>query len=438
MIQFALCHHHPDLERVTARRNRADALPVDNPPLRDNQGPYHLMVASVKDYAIYMLDVDGHVMSWNAGAARFKGYRAKEIIGKHFSRFYTKDDLERGKPALGLQTAIAEGRFEDEGWRVRKDGSQFWADVVLTALWDEMGRLRGFSKVTRDVTERKKAEEAVLQLNSELEQRVRDRTAQIFAERKHAEQAILEVNAQLEQRVRARTAELEAANKELESFSYSVSHDLRAPLRHVQGYAEMLATAAAGQLSDKAQRYLQTISDASAEMGHLIDDLLAFSRMGRVEMSKSSVSLDQLVQETIRDLKITTQGRNIAWDVAPLPQVTGDPSMLKQVFVNLIGNAVKYTRKRDLAEIQIGYAGEEEGQAVFFVRDNGAGFDMKYVHKLFGVFQRLHRADEFEGTGIGLAIVRRTVARHGGRTWAEGKVDEGAAFYFTLQRAIEI
>lgn len=405
--------------------------------MQDNEEIFRLMVDSVKDYAIYMLDADGHVMSWNAGAQRFKGYRAKDIIGKHFSCFYTKDDLEHGKPAIGLQTAIAEGRFEDEGWRVRKDGSQFWANVVITALRDETGRLRGFCKVTRDITEQKKAKEEILQLNAELEQRVRDRTAQIIAERKHAEEEILKVNAQLELRVRARTAELEAANKELEAFSYSVSHDLRAPLRHVQGYAEMLATAAAGRLSDKAQRYLQTISDASAEMGQLIDDLLAFSRMGRVEMSNGSVSLDQVVRETIRDLEMSTKGRNIAWDVAPLPQVMGDPSMLKQVFVNLIGNAVKYTRKRDAAEIQIGYAGDEEGQAVFFVRDNGAGFDMKYVHKLFGVFQRLHRADEFEGTGIGLAIVRRTVARHGGRTWAEGKVGDGATFYLTLQRAIE-
>ncbi|MEN3295746.1 MAG: hypothetical protein V7642_4999 [Burkholderiales bacterium] len=418
-------------------KTTVSAVPAANPAAQDNEEIFRLMVESVKDYAIYMLDPGGHIMSWNAGAERFKGYRAEDIIGKHFSCFYKKDDLDRGAPATGLRIAIAEGRFEDEGWRVRQDGSQFWANVIITTLRDEKGQLRGFSKVTRDITERKKAREEILQLNAELEQRVRDRTAQIIAERKQAEEAILKANAQLEQRVRARTAELEAANKELESFSYSVSHDLRAPLRHVQGYAEMLAAAAAGQLSDKAQRYLRTISDASAEMGQLIDDLLAFSRMGRVEMSKGSVSLDQVVRETIQDLEMTTRGRNIAWDIAPLPQVTGDPSMLKQVFLNLIGNAVKYTRKRDAAEIQIGYAGDEEGQAVFFVRDNGAGFDMKYVQKLFGVFQRLHRADEFEGTGIGLAIVRRTVARHGGRTWAEGKVGDGATFYLTLQRATE-
>jgi light-regulated signal transduction histidine kinase (bacteriophytochrome) len=245
------------------------------------------------------------------------------------------------------------------------------------------------------------------------------------------------MNAELEQRVHTRTAELLVANKELESFSYSVSHDLRAPLRHVQGYAEMLATASAGSLSDKAQRYLQTIIDASADMAQLIDDLLAFSRMGRSEMRGVQVNLDEVVGDTIRELGTTVRERQISWNVGPLPGVKGDLAMLKQVFVNLVGNAVKYTSKRERAEISIGHLGDEEGQPVFFVRDNGAGFDMRYVQKLFGVFQRLHRADEFEGTGIGLAIVGRIVARHGGRIWAEGAVGSGAAFYFTLPSAIE-
>lgn len=436
-MQLELCQRRSLTESRDASRAQSSAILVDHQQSwQDNEELFHLMVDSVKDYGIYMLDTHGYVRSWNAGAERFKGFQAEEIIGKHFSTFYTKGDLDQDKPAAGLQAAIADGRFEGEGWRVRKDGSQFWANVVITALCDETGQLRGFSKVTRDITERKKAEDDIIQLNADLEQRVCDRTAQIIAERKQAEEKIREVNAQLEQRVRTRTAELEAANKELESFSYSVSHDLRAPLRHVQGYAEMLAAATAGQLSDKAQRYLQTISDASADMGQLIDDLLAFSRMGRVDLRKDCVNLDQIVHETIRDQEMMTQGRDITWNTAPLPQVIGDLPMLKQVLVNLIGNAVKYTRKRGSAEIQIGYAGEDGAQGVFFVRDNGAGFDMQYVHKLFGVFQRLHRADEFEGTGIGLAIVRRTVARHGGRTWAEGKVGEGATFYFTLQRVI--
>lgn len=386
---------------ITARKEAEEIL-------RASEERFRMMVTAVQDYAIYMLSADGEVMSWNVGAERLKGYRAEEIVGNHFSSFYSKDDVEHGKPARGLQVAVAEGRFEDDGWRVRKDGSQFWANVVITALRDETGQLRGFSKVTRDLTERKKAEEKILQMNAELEQRVH-----------------------------TRTAELLAANKELESFSYSVSHDLRAPLRHVQGYAEMLATASAGSLSDKAQRYLQTIIDASTDMAQLIDDLLAFSRMGRSEMRGVQVNLDEVVSDTIRELGTTVRERQISWNVGPLPGVKGDLAMLKQVFVNLVGNAVKYTSKRERAEISIGHLGDEEGQPVFFVRDNGAGFDMRYVQKLFGVFQRLHRADEFEGTGIGLAIVGRIVARHGGRIWAEGAVGSGAAFYFTLPSAIE-
>jgi PAS domain S-box-containing protein len=237
------------------------------------------------------------------------------------------------------------------------------------------------------------------------------------------------------QEVQASNQLLREANQELESFSYSVSHDLRAPLRHIQGYVEMLHRATEGQLSDKAKRYLKTITDASVEMGQLIDDLLAFSRMGRVEMNEVEGGLDICIQDTIRGLEMATKGRDIQWNIAPLPAVVGDPSMLRQVFSNLLGNAVKYSRQRSPAEIEVGCAGEEKGRLIFFVRDNGAGFDMKYSHKLFGVFQRLHRSEEFEGTGIGLATVRRIIARHGGRTWAEGKLNEGATFYFTLKPA---
>ena len=227
---------------------------------------------------------------------------------------------------------------------------------------------------------------------------------------------------------------LEEANKELESFSYSVSHDLRAPLRHVQGYVAMLQDAMDGKLPEKAQRYLKVITSASIEMGQLIDDLLEFSRMGRSEMGRRSVELDALVQDEINRLKAAAPERNIIWKVASLPAVSGDQSMLRQVFSNLLGNAVKYTRQRDPAIIEIGSAGEVDGQVVIFARDNGAGFDMAYAQKLFGVFQRLHRADEFEGTGIGLATVRRIVSRHGGRVWAEGEVGKGASFFFTLPR----
>lgn len=239
-----------------------------------------------------------------------------------------------------------------------------------------------------------------------------------------------------EEKLRKYAAALEESNRELDSFSYSVSHDLRAPLRHVQGYIELLTQeTAASPLSDKGRRYLQTITDASTEMGQLIDDLLAFSRTNQITLHESRVQLDGVVRATIRDLKTATRDRNIEWKIAPLPEVFGDPSTLKQVVVNLIGNAVKYSRPRNPAQIEIGCAGEEDGRVILFVRDNGVGFDMQYAHKLFGVFQRLHRAEEFEGTGIGLAIVQRVIARHHGRVWAEGALQRGATFYFTLRPA---
>jgi signal transduction histidine kinase len=257
-------------------------------------------------------------------------------------------------------------------------------------------------------------------------------------ERGRAEAEVRALNADLERRVTERTHALEVANKELESFSYSVSHDLRAPLRHVLGYVEMLESETAGQLSAVSQRYMTTIKDATTEMAQLIDDLLTFSRMGRSELSESRVQLDVLVREAIRSLENVTNGHEIIWQTSPLPQVIGDRSMLKQVIANLLDNAVKYSRMRRPARIEIGCAGEERGRTIVFVRDNGAGFDMKYAGKLFSVFQRLHRADEFEGTGIGLATVQRIVARHGGRIWAESARDQGATFYLTLTPASHV
>lgn len=273
------------------------------------------------------------------------------------------------------------------------------AEMVIAGSDGQAARVVG---INVDITRRKKAEELVTQLNADLKE--------------HA-------------------AQVEAANKELESFSYSVSHDLRAPLRHIHGYGQMLAKAAAGQLSEKADGYLKTIIAASVSMGQLIDDLLSFSRMGRAEMREATVDLNDMVQETLHSLEMATQDRNIVWQISPLPPAMGDPAMLRQVFANLIGNSVKYSRQRDPARIEIGCAGEEDGRHIYFVRDNGAGFEMQYAHKLFGVFQRLHRMDEFEGTGIGLATVHRILSRHGDRIWAESELDKGATFYFTLKAA---
>ena len=241
-------------------------------------------------------------------------------------------------------------------------------------------------------------------------------------------------NEDLQQRVRDRTTDLEAANLELEAFSYSVSHDLRAPLRHITGYAEMLVKSADPSLNDESRHCLKNITDTADEMQHLIEHLLEFSRLGRVELNCTAVDLEWVVQDAIQGLEPETRGRNVVWKRAPLPTVQGDPFLLKQVFVNLLSNALKYTRPRDPAQIEIACADEPGGDVVVVVRDNGVGFDMEYASKLFGVFQRLHRQDQFEGIGIGLANVQRIMTRHGGRVWAEAVVNEGASFFLSFGR----
>jgi light-regulated signal transduction histidine kinase (bacteriophytochrome) len=259
----------------------------------------------------------------------------------------------------------------------------------------------------------------------------RDHLQVELEQRKHREQQIRTLNRELGERA----GELEAANKELESFAYSVSHDLRAPLRHMVGYSELLQRQASAVLDEKSQRFIRTILESAKRMGNLIDDLLAFSRIGRAETRKSDVDLEQLVNEVVAEIGQDTKSRDIAWTIGTLPVCYGDRSMLRLVVVNLVSNAVKFTRMRKPAEIEIGCADRDKNEVEVFVRDNGAGFDMQYENKLFGVFQRLHLAEQFEGTGIGLATVQRIIHRHGGKVRAEGAVDRGATFYFSLPKA---
>jgi PAS domain S-box-containing protein len=389
---------------LTARKQAEEEL-------RKSEARFRMLVEEVKDYAIYMLDSQGRVATWNAGAEHLEGYRAEEIIGKNFSIFFTPEDVEGGVPSEALRRAAEEGHAHNEGWRARKDGSRFWTQGIITALRDESGRLYGFSKVAHDMTAQKKAEAEVRQLNAELEQRVIERTA-----------------------------ELQAVNKELEAFSYSVSHNLRTPVRHINAFVEMLEQSSADRLDAESRRKLETIAGAAQQMGKLIDDLLEFSRLGRAKLRKTTVNLAELVRAAQQDLRREMEGRPIEWIVGDLPEVSGDPSLLRQVLVNLISNALKYTRTRQPARIEIGCLDVEKEVVfidtkkafVFYIRDNGVGFNMEYAHKLFGAFQRLHRPAEFEGTGVGLAIVRRIIQRHEGRTWAEGEVDAGATFFFSL------
>lgn len=251
--------------------------------------------------------------------------------------------------------------------------------------------------------------------------------------RRRAEKKIHELNEELNRHVE----QVEFANRELEAFSYSVSHDLRAPLRHITGFVELLGKRDLSSLDEKSRHYLEVISDAARKMGDLIDDLLAFSRMSRTEIRKTAVDFGELVRDAISDLKDETAGRDIGWEIAPLPSAEGDAALLRQVMINLISNALKFTRSRSRARIEIGAVSDRPDETIFFVRDNGVGFDMKYSDKLFGLFQRLHRPEEFEGTGVGLANVQRIIHRHGGRTWAEGSPDSGAVFWFSLPKTGE-
>jgi len=252
-----------------------------------------------------------------------------------------------------------------------------------------------------------------------------------ITELKRAEKEVRQLNEELEKRVRQRTVQLEASNKELEAFSYSVSHDLRTPLISIEGFSNMLSKKYGKDLNEKAQMYLGAILKSTKQMNQLINDLLVLSRLKRKDFEVADIDMGELAKEVFEEFKAINRGRKFNFLINNVPHGAGDPSMIREVLMNLISNAIKFTKHRDIADIEVGgQAGNEEN--TFFVKDNGAGFDMEYAEKLFGAFQRLHSDTEYEGTGIGLAIVQRIISRHGGRVWAEGKVDKGACFYFTL------
>jgi len=321
--------------------------------------------------------------------------------GEIWYRISHPDDYARQDALFQQLVAGKIDRFSIDKRYLRPDGKIVWVMFTIQRRTCDDGSIEHLTTVV-DITERKRAEDEERELNTSLEGRVRERTA-----------------------------ELETANRELEAFSYSVSHDLRAPLRHVQGFIELLKKEPTSNLSPAGLRHLNTVQKSAQRMGMLIDDLLAFSRMGRSEMLLRPVKMNEVVDKVVHDLAPDLRGRKVSWKISSLPEVQADGPMIYQVWMNLLSNAVKYTRNREQAEIEV-RCEEKDNQWVFAVTDNGAGFEMQYVGKLFGVFQRLHGQHDFEGTGIGLANVRRIVRRHGGDSWAEGKVNEGATFYFSL------
>ena len=365
-------------------------------------------IVESSDDAIISKDLDGTITSWNEGAERLYGYSAAEALGRPISILLPPDQQDE---IAGLLRQIGQGirieRYETE--RVRKDGRTINVSLTLSPVRNSRGVIIGASAIAHDITERKQAQEALQKLLAELELRVTERTKEIS----EANQS------------------LQAANKELESFSYSVSHDLRTPLRAIDGFSRMLLKDYADKLDEEGRRKLNVIRSNTQTMSQLIDDLLAFSRVGRREIVSARLDMEGLVRAAWKELSLLNPERRPKLALDKLPRSIGDQALIKQVIVNLLSNAIKFSRSRESALVEVG-AYPEGARNVYFVRDNGAGFDMDYYNKLFGVFQRLHSTDEFEGTGVGLAIVDRIIRRHGGNVWAEGKVGEGATFYFTL------
>ena len=353
---------------------------------------------------IYFKDKDSRMIFCSQTLAKITGHASwRDMVGKHdleifpanTARIYHEEELpifREGKPMLNKTDPYYDAQ-----------GRKCWVSTNKWPVFGEDGKtVVGIFGISRDITELKEAEDKIIELNRDLEQRVVERTAQ-----------------------------LEDANKELESFSYSVSHDLRAPLRAIDGFSNILLEEYAGKLDAEGRRLLDVVRDNAERMGRLIDDILKFSRAGRLEMNAFRIDMEAMAHTVLDEILMRSPNPKLVVEIGHLPATVGDSAMMHQVFVNLLSNAIKFTHGREDARIEVGSsAGEHE--TVYFVKDNGAGFDMQYVDKLFGVFQRLHIESEFEGTGIGLAIVKRIITRHGGRVWAEGKVDEGATIYFTL------
>ena len=391
---------HMVVQEITERKLAAAELCANERKFRE--------MIEARDEAYYSVSLDGVLLDHDPAYNRIFGIDPEvDLRGQRTPDFFWLDEADRSAYVAQL---TRDGAISDYLARARSvDGRPLAVLMSAHLVRDDQGDVARIDGSVVDFTARKAAEDEIERLNAELEQRVLDRTAQ-----------------------------LDAANKELEAFAYSVSHDLRAPLRHISGFSSLLAERAGGSLDEKSHHYVDTISRSVREMGVLIDDLLQFSRTGRTELKIEPVDMNATLAEALEPLRREADDRDIEWSIGPLPTVVADRALLRQVWANLLGNAVKYTRGRAPAHIEVGARdGDAANEDVFWVRDNGVGFDMQYAHKLFGVFQRLHSAAEFEGTGIGLANVQRIINRLGGRVWAEAELDNGATFYFAVPRRKE-
>lgn len=369
--------------------------------LRQNRAQLHWFTEAARDYALLSLDLEGRVTSWNSSAERITGYTVREACDRPLMSFFPAEDHDRVRRAV--QRAGTEGTHTETGWRgLRKDGLEFPASVLLALSRSENGNEPSIVCVLRDLTLEKQAAE--------------------------------ESQRRIETVLRHRTAQIEADYRELQELTCTLAIDLRTPLRHIDGFVEMLNKTAGDRLDPKGQSSLKTIAESARQMGHLLDELLTFARVGQVQMYDLHFNLADVVAEVRQELRHEAEGRQIEWVIGPLPEIMGDPTLLGQALNRLLANALKFTRPRSQARIEIG-SRSTDNEVIVSVRDNGVGFDPRYRDKLFGVFQRLHPGGEFEGLGLGLAQVRRIVQRHGGRTWAEGAPDQGATFYFSLPRS---
>jgi PAS domain S-box-containing protein len=374
------------------RRTREELLKKElQVAFLESEERFRILVEGVQDYAILMLDPHGNVASWNAGAERIKGYRADEIIGQNFSRFYPQEDIDQGKPEEELQIAAASGRSETECWRVRKDGSRFWANLVITAVRNSSGSLLGFSEISRDISERKRSEEHLVK----------------------------------------KVAELKRSNDELQQFAYVASHDLQEPLRMVASYTQLLANRYKGRLDSDADEFIAYAVEGSTRMQGLIQDLLAYSRAGTNGKALREISSENALKEALTNLRAAIEESGAVVTHDSLPDITMDDTQLAQVFQNLVGNAIKY-RSAEVPNVHVSATKNGGKEWIFSVRDNGLGIDPQYFERIFILFQRLHGQTEFAGTGIGLAICKKILERLGGRIWVESQPEKGSTFHFAL------